>query len=359
MDLPALEEIEWRKPFIDPLVDESLEAELKPELPPGPYPDYLRRVAYQPWLAKAELLCLRPSVAHMEPNLAGIAVFIACQQNSCRYCYGATRAVLQILGMDSAYIRRVERDVALTDERGRRIIAFVRRLTESDPRPKKDDAALLEGVGLTRQQLAELAAVVVGACLSNRVCTFLAVPPNARLERIGRSGAGRLIGWLFRRRIAASRPTGHRLEYEAGSDAFAPLVRTFDGTAYARWLRTTIDGCLAGGRLPRDVKLLMFGVVARSLHCSFSERAVRDELARDGWSNHEYDRTIESLRSERLSDTEVDMLRWTRETVWYVPAEIQSKTADLFEAVRDPALVVDAVGTVALANSVVRLAMLV
>lgn len=91
--LPAIEEIRWAEPIVEPVYDKELEQELGTYLYAGVFPDVLRRVAHQPWLARAEVRCFRPTVSKISPDLAALTLFISSRQNSCRYCYGAARSI--------------------------------------------------------------------------------------------------------------------------------------------------------------------------------------------------------------------------------------------------------------------------
>ena len=58
-----------------------------------------------------------------------------------------------------------------------------------------------------------------------------------------------------------------------------------------------------------------------------------------------------------LPETERPILPWARETVWYVPEEVQAATRRLHDQL-GRTLTLDAIGTAALANASVLLAML-
>jgi alkylhydroperoxidase family enzyme len=101
----------------------------------------------------------------------------------------------------------------------------------------------------------------------------------------------------------------------------------------------------------------MFGVVARMLECRFCLPESRALLRAEGFSNEETDACLDSLSSPRLDDKESAILAWVRESVRYQPSQIQKRTRTLSQVVGTEAML-EAVGVAALANSTVRVAML-
>jgi alkylhydroperoxidase family enzyme len=101
----------------------------------------------------------------------------------------------------------------------------------------------------------------------------------------------------------------------------------------------------------------MFGVVARMLECSFCQPESRNLLRAAGFNDEETDACLASLSSPKLDAGESAILAWVRETVRYQPNQIQKRTRALSEAIGTQAML-EAVGIAALANSTVRVAML-
>jgi heme oxygenase len=69
------------------------------------------------------------------------------------------------------------------------------------------------------------------------------------------------------------------------------------------------------------------------------------------------DAALATLKSDRLTAAESGLLAWARNTVNYDTPVMQQETRALAAAIGDRA-VLEAIGTAALANAVVRLAML-
>jgi alkylhydroperoxidase family enzyme len=231
--------------LIEGRTDQDLEKELKRYMYAGLYPDVLRRLAWRPWLARAEVRCFRPMVSKISPDLAALTLFISCQQNSCRYCYGAARSMLKVLGLPEQEILGIERAAYSEAETQQPVSTFVRKLAEADPRPGAAELESLRESGLDPVAIAEIIGVVTAANFSNRNCTFLAVPPETILEKQAGGLVGLVLRLIWGKRNAAVRPSREDLDFEDTVDPFSPFVALLSGTAYARWLRSAIDACLS------------------------------------------------------------------------------------------------------------------
>lgn len=349
---PLLEDIRWSEPTLpEHPLDAALEATVRAVFGGNvtiPF-RYLGRV---PWVAETIRDAFQPSWAELSPRLTSIGIFVVSQENSCRYCYGYARAALRIYGFGDAFITRVERDAELAedDPRERAFIRFCRVLARSNPRPAHAERAELLAAGFSPLAVAETAYMVASYCQSNRVATLLAIPPEAELE------AASLVERLWeslRRALtngACAVPTVPDAPYSF-------MAKLLDGSPRARILRAHLHGAFTSPHLPLRSKLLIFAVVARTLGCQGSCAEAGRALADAGIEPRELERILATLTSPRLDAVEVGLLHWARDTVRYEPLEIQRQTRELRAELGDERLL-EAVGTAALANGVVRLAML-
>src|SRR3989449_5886194 len=120
--------MEWEESLLPPTpVPPALEAEIRRLF--GVVPGWLPPVAPGPWLARSWASMLRKPVAHVSPDLCDLVALVVSQDNSCRYCFGAQRAVLRMRGYREAYIARLERDfhVAELSDAERAALDFARR----------------------------------------------------------------------------------------------------------------------------------------------------------------------------------------------------------------------------------------
>jgi hypothetical protein len=77
-----------------------------------------------------------------------------------------------------------------------------------------------------------------------------------------------------------------------------------------------------------------------------------------GFSETEFENALSSLNSPRLSGPEGKILSWTRETVHFQTGPMQKKIHVLSREV-DEEMLLESIGVAALANTAVRLAVLV
>ena len=354
-----LSEITWGQPILPAVSDPAWEAEAKRRS--GHVSEIDRRVAANPWVRE---LCVsiptyRPVA--MPPRFFSIGALVSAQENACRYCYGANRAYLKILGYSESFISRLEREAALAeiDDKGRAFIAFCRSLARSRPRPPKAECDALVALGFSPLAVAEMALLIAMACYYNRIGVLSACPPEQGLERMANGFLAPLTRPLVRMAISLHRPPQpSTLEAEAlGAGPFGAILVATAGLPGATVFKKALDGAFASATVPPATKALMFAVVARTLGCRTSEAEARKLAAAEGLAGPEIDAALATLRCARLPAREQPLLAWARDTVHYQVGEIQKSTAALAAALGSAAAL-EVIGVAALANAVVRLAML-
>jgi len=351
-----LNDIEWGTPLVQPIVLPEWEADAKKRF--GGTSDYLRRVAPLPWLRETCALWQLCPVTELPLRLADLSFLVVSQENACRYCYGAARAHMKILGYPERVIAQIEREIQLAelDEKDHAFLRFCRNLARSNPRPARAQRDELIQLGLSEQQIKEATFLITDHSFHNRVATFLACPPVAVYERLGRSFLGRLMRPMLAR--------AHRKSVAIPSDFSAPdsspftrITGALSGLPAAYLLHRTLTAAFDSPVLSRRLKALMFGVVARMLECDFCEPESRKLLRAEGFDDAEATACLASLSSPKLDARESAILAWTRETVRYQTGQIQKRTRELYQTV-GPEATLEAVGIAALANSTVRVATL-
>jgi len=358
-----LNEIAWAEPIVPPAPDPAWEAEVRRR--GGQVSEVDRRIAPSRWLREAAYGFANYQPGAIPERLVRIGNMVTAQENACRYCYGANRAYMKLLGYSEEFIQSVERDMQLaeTDPRERAFIEFCRNLARSRPRPSRNARERLMGLGYSSPEVAEMAFVISGCCFYNRVSTLIACPPETKFERIANGPVGRLIGLampLLRKlgvgkRNAPSAPSPADAALLEGS--FGAILAPLAGLPAAGVMKSALDGAFASDVLSPTTKALMFAVIARTLGCPHCEGEARRLLHGDGLGDVEIDSALATLRSDRLSANEAGLLPWARDTVYYDTPTIQQKTRVLAGALGDSALL-EAIGIAALANATVRLAML-
>ena len=358
-----LNDIEWGQPILPAVSDPAWESEVKRRVGRAGQVDL--RVAPNPWMRRLCLDIATKRVSHISQRLFNIGTMVTAQENSCRYCYGANRAYMKILGYSEGFIGRIERDmhVAELDNKERAFIAFCRSLARSRPRPAKADRDALIAAGFGPLAINEMAMLIASCCFYNRIGILTACPPEVGFERMANGFVGRVLGLagpLLRKLDArrAQNQAGATGDAEAlAAGPFGSIVGALAGLTGASMMRTAIDDAFASPVLSRAVKALIFAVVARTLECRRSEAEARKILVVEGLDAYEIDSALASLGSPRLSEKESRLLSWARNTVYYQTAAIQAETRALAAEVGDAATL-EAIGVASLANAVVRLAFL-
>jgi len=353
-----LSEIQWSDPVLPASPDAEWEAELKRR---GAHVlEVDRRVASIRWLREASFHATNYIPAAVPERMHRMGSMVAAQENACRYCYGANRAFMKVLGYRESFIQQVERDVLLAelDEKQRAYIAFCRRLARSKPRPAAAERAALLASGYTPTQVGEIAFAISFGCFYNRVSTLLACPPEKSFERMAASPMRWVMAIAMRLMKKPEGPTQALPDAATlTSGPFGAVLAPLAGLRAASIMKAALDGAFETGELSRTAKVLMFAVVGRTLGCPHCQAEATRLLEDEGLSRDEIDSAIGTLRCPRLPQREDGLLSWARDTVYYEPSSIQQKTRAL-GAELGPAALLEAIGVAALANGTVRLAML-
>jgi len=352
-----LNEIEWGKPIL-PVVDDPVwKKQVRFELG-GEAPDLMMIVSPSKWL---RIVCLKwPRYVPQEfsQRLADIATLVCAQENACRYCYGVARSQLKLFGYSEKLITHIEKGLHLAelDEKERTFIQFCRNLSRSSPRPPKRERDRLIELGYSRLAVSEMAFYITNHCFVNRTATFLSCPLFNKLERMSHSILGKLFRPLIERKI---RKTFWNDPEKSSNDisSFSGVAQSLEGLPAASLLNNAMKGAMESEILSRELKILMFAVVARTLECPFCISESK-KMAEDlGIAEQEFDAALSSLSSHRLNDQEAKLFEWTRETVHFDTGDIQRRIRVLAEEV-DQIVLLEAIGMASLANTIVRLAVL-
>lgn len=254
--------------------------------------------------------------------------------------------------------------MAELEQRERACIDFYRNLARSRPRPPRQERDKLIDVGYSALAVNEMAFAVAICCFYNRVATLIAAPPEAGFERMADGFMGRLMGLAMpvmdalgrlRRRDSPQLPP-EPLELTNGG--FAQVIAPLAQLPSYRVMHSMLRGAFASDVLTVPTKALMFAVVARTFGCSLCEREAIKVLVQEGLSEREIETALATLQWKGLAPQQSGLLSWARDTVYYETGKIQPLTRQLGAAIGDAALL-EAIGVAALANSTVRLAMLV
>lgn len=358
-----LNEIEWADPILPAVPDPQWESELRRR---GGQPfEVDRRIASSRWLREAAFAVTSYQPSALPERLLRIGSMVTAQENACRYCYGANRAYMKVLGYSEAFIQSVERDVQLaeTDPRERAFVEFCRSLARSRPRPSRSARERLLSLGYSGPEVAEMAFLIAMGCFYNRVATLIACPPEVKFERMANGPVGRLIGMAtpLWRKLRGGKPQSGRdtsaADSQIAAGAFGPVLTPLAGLPAGMVMKIALESAFASEVLGRTSKGLMFAVIARTLGCPHCEGEARGMLAIEGMGSAEVDAALATLQTDRLPAEQSGLLPWTRDTVSYDTPSIQRKTRALAGALSHAQLL-EAIGVASLGNATVRLAML-
>jgi AhpD family alkylhydroperoxidase len=322
----------------------------------GFVPGALAYVAPVPWVFELYARVIKAPIFAAPPEIVELASFVTAYENSCRHCYGAARAALRMVGHTDAWIDELERGAQLAelDPKQRSVLELARKLARSTPRPARTEReALARAYG--GDAATELAYKIAGGCFTNRVATFLSLPPDHTPEGIASKWFLPLIRPMLRRML---RRTSEPLAPIPLDGPFANVLEAMGAISVTFVMRKAIDGALASSILPRRAKLLIFAIVARSMACATCEPEATRLLATDGLESADVDRILRNLTGPELTPLETTLVSFARGSVRYEFLEAQDRVRrELVPTLAGPQLI-EAVGACALANMVVRLAML-
>ena len=356
----ALEQVAWEPCVLERHQDRALESwARKRQGVPNAAIGYFAPV---PWLARA-LVELHPEyglLLRLDHGVMDLVTLVVSQENSCRFCYAAVRAMLWAQGMSRARIQRIEQDLTRADlpPRTRAAIAFGRSQSRSGPAGARVARDALHRAGVGADEMREIAFAVALTDFSNRAHTIPAIPVRP-LERMPDQLHMRLLRPLINRLLRRSRYAGQPTPLERIPVApYARLVQAYAGSPIATAVAQTLEAMWASTHLTRRCKLLMLAVVARGLGCEACAPEVNAALEREGVTAATLTQVLTHLDAPELDPVERLLVPFARETIWYEPAPMQRRTRALRERLSGPQLV-EAIGVASLANGLCRLGAMV
>jgi AhpD family alkylhydroperoxidase len=309
------------------------------------------------------LIDLRPEfglLMHLDQTVADLVGLVVSQENSCRFCYAAVRALLWAQGMSRARIQRIEQDLARADlpPRTMAAIAFGRSQSRSGPPGAQAAREALHRAGFSADEMKEIAFAAADTDFSNRAHTIPAIPTRP-IERISDQLHMRLLRPLLGRIIKTHRYRGQATALDpVPSYPYAHLVRAYAGSPIAPTLGRTLEEMWASPHLTRRCKLLMLAVVARGLACEVCALEVGEALHREGLTEAALTQVLTHLDAPELDPVERLLVPFARETIWYEPASVQRRARALRDRLSGPQLL-EAIGVAALANGLCRMGAMV
>jgi AhpD family alkylhydroperoxidase len=357
--MTLLHDIEWGAPLIEPCRDHDAEALMRKKY--GFVMDSVAFYSRSPWIVRSQVRfnIQRDLLVHVDVDLAEIIGLVVSQDNSCRFCYAAWRALLRFQGYSESRIERLEENLATALSPSDRVaVDFARRVSRANPIPSRAEWKPLEAEGIEPGAIKELAFLAALNVYYNRLATLLAVP-TASVEEASKNArhdwARPVLGWYARVRRRRGRATPLPAERRTGP--FSPAVLALDGLPVALALRDVIDDAWSSSILSLRTKAFVFAVVARGLGSDWAERHARAMLLAEGMTEQGYEELLARLSGAELTPAEAALGPLVRETVWYRATSLQRharRVRPRFSAEE----FLEFVGIAALANAVCRLSAL-
>jgi len=356
----ALERVPWESCVLEPHRDRALESWARKRQ--GVTNAAIGYFAPVPWLARA-LVDLHPEyglLLRLDHGVMDLVTLVVSQENSCRFCYAAVRAMLWAQGMSRARIQRIEQDLARADLSPRALaaMAFGRSQSRSGPAGARAARDALDRGGIGADEMREIAFAAAVTDFSNRAHTIPAIPVRP-IEQMPDQLHMRLLRPLINRLLRRSRYAGQPTPLERKPVApYARLVQAYAGSPIATVVVRTLEEMWASPHLTRRCKLLMLAVVARGLACEACAPEVSEALRQEGVTEATVTQVLTHLDAPALDPVERLLVPFARETIWYEPAPMQRRTRLLREQLSGPQLI-EAIGVASLANGLCRLGAMV
>jgi uncharacterized peroxidase-related enzyme len=137
-------------------------------------------------------LLMRGPSALSRAEREAIVVAVSAE-NDCLYCVVAHGAALRIVGKDPIVADQIATNWRTADlsPRLRAILTFASRVNERGFTATDKELAELKAVGLSDDDVWDIAAVASFFCLSNRMAGLMDMRPNPQFYEMGRAGAAR------------------------------------------------------------------------------------------------------------------------------------------------------------------------
>ena len=355
MASPLLD-VSWDQCLLEPAPDRQAEVALRRET--GAAPGWIRYFLSCPWLPRAAIRLGLDNklLVHLDFPTADLIGLVVSQENSCRYCYAVTRMQLRVLGMSEERMQQLEQRLASgeLEPKAAAAVRFARRMARSTPLVTPQDLEPLRAAGYSDAEIREIAFVVACIAFFNRISTIPALPPQS-WEQLADRWFMRLFRPLVARMIRGWRKHGQPASFARPPEGpFAGLLLQFEGSPIGPALASALDGLWTSPILSRHCKALMFAVISHGLGCQTSRDEVARVLEAEGLAPAEAEQILAHLGGPDMDAAETALLAFARDTIWYEPIQIQRRARELRERL-SAAQFVEALGVVALANSLCRL----
>ncbi|MGH8631903.1 MAG: hypothetical protein ACREU7_14225, partial [Burkholderiales bacterium] len=263
---------------------------------------------------------------------------------------------LRMLGMSEERMQQLEQRLASGDlePKAAEATRFARRMTRATPLATPQDLEPLRATGYSDAQIREIAFVAAFIAFFNRISTIPALPPQS-WEQLADRWFIRLLRPLLVPKVRSWRKRGQPTSFSRPPEGpFAGLLLQFKGSPMGPALASALDDLWDSPLLSRRCKALMFAVVGFGLGCEESRDEITRVLEAEGLAPSDMENILAHFGGPDMDAEESALLAFARDTIWYEPIRIQRRARELREGL-SVGQFVEALGVVAIANSVCRL----
>ena len=128
----SLEQIDWCDvPLVSPMPDLDWERESTKRL--GFKSNFVKYLTPVRWMMEADELMHARVTPNVSLELAALISLVVAMDSSCRYCYGAFRSLLKIMGYSEQMIRKLEEGLALNElpKKEKTALEFARKISRA------------------------------------------------------------------------------------------------------------------------------------------------------------------------------------------------------------------------------------
>jgi alkylhydroperoxidase family enzyme len=311
------------------------------------------------WLLQADELAHARVTPNVPVALGALISMVVAMDNSCRYCYGAFRSMLKIMGYSEQLMRELEASLAVDNltKQERVALEFAHKVSHAAPRPSESDLRELMAVGYSPIEIAEIAYLAGISVCGNRLATLLALPPDP-LEAVEENWFDKLKRPFTRKDFKAMLSSVRTVPYPAEiSGPGAGVIEALRGSPAGAALATVLSAAWDSGITSRRIKALIFAVVARGLGCEACEAGAAEALRHEKWTDGEIEHLLTHLTSDKLDPFELRVVRFARETIRYRTRHIQ-ELAQRFATGLKREVLLEIIGLIAYANSLTHMSIL-
>ncbi len=354
----SLEQIDWCDvPLVSPMPDLDWEMESTKRL--GLKSNFVKYLTPVRWMMEADELMHARVTPNVSVELTALINLVVAMDSSCRYCYGAFRSLLKIMGYSEQMIRKLEEGLALNElpEKQKTALEFARKISRAAPRPSRSDLEEIKDAGYSPIEIAEIAYLAGNMASGTRLATLLAVPPDP-LEEVEANWFKRWTRPFTRKQLRALLTPIFNVRHPASrAGPGAAVVEALESSPAGAALANVLEGAWNSSLTSQRVKALIFGVVARGLNCPACEAEAVGNLRREGWTDAEVEHLLTYLTSPKLNSFELKVLRFARETVRYQTRRLQ-ELAQNFATGLSREVLLEIIGLVSYANGLARMSVL-